>query len=136
LREWTRNGTVELRLVERALIILISHEGLAVERSRSGWILFLRAFPSGGRDSGKAAARHEQAVPHVWTGFQNAACLSLSYPRIVINYALLTRRTSSEHYVAGSLAQKFLRSSKSAVLDIESARLRIKNRAARLDFAG
>jgi transposase len=32
LREWTRKGTTEQRLVERARIILLSHEGLAVEK--------------------------------------------------------------------------------------------------------
>jgi len=32
LREWTRRGTAEQRMVERARIILLSHEGLTVER--------------------------------------------------------------------------------------------------------
>ena len=32
LREWTRKGTAEQRLVERARIILLSHEGLTVEK--------------------------------------------------------------------------------------------------------
>ena len=32
LREWTRKGTTEQRLVERARIILFSHEGLTVEK--------------------------------------------------------------------------------------------------------
>ena len=32
LREWTRKGTTEQRLVDRARIILLSHEGLTVEK--------------------------------------------------------------------------------------------------------
>ncbi len=32
LREWTRKGTAEQRLVDRARIILLSHEGLTVEK--------------------------------------------------------------------------------------------------------
>ena len=32
LREWTRKGTTEMRLVERARIVLLSHEGLTVEQ--------------------------------------------------------------------------------------------------------
>ena len=32
LREWTRKGTAERRLVDRARIILWSHEGLTVEK--------------------------------------------------------------------------------------------------------
>lgn len=32
LREWTRKGTTELRLAERARIILLAHEGLTVEK--------------------------------------------------------------------------------------------------------
>jgi transposase len=32
LREWTRKGTTEQRLVDRARIILLSHEGLGVEK--------------------------------------------------------------------------------------------------------
>jgi transposase len=32
LREWTRKGTAEQRSVDRARIILLSHEGLTVEK--------------------------------------------------------------------------------------------------------
>ena len=32
LRNWTRKGTTEQRLVDRARIILLSHEGLTVEK--------------------------------------------------------------------------------------------------------
>ncbi len=32
LREWTRKGTAEQRIVDRARIILLSHEGVAVEK--------------------------------------------------------------------------------------------------------
>src|SRR5580700_1345500 len=32
LRDWSRKGTTEHRLVERAKIILLSHEGLTVEK--------------------------------------------------------------------------------------------------------
>src|ERR1700734_3602036 len=32
LRNWTRKGTAEQRLVDRARIILLSHEGMTVEK--------------------------------------------------------------------------------------------------------
>jgi hypothetical protein len=50
LREWTRKGTPEQRLVDRAQIILLSQEGLTVEKISERLHTRPARVPSGGSD--------------------------------------------------------------------------------------
>jgi len=51
LRSWTRKSSGEQRLVDRARIILMSHEGVHVEEIASDCAHEPRGFPNGGSGS-------------------------------------------------------------------------------------
>src|ERR1700692_2786655 len=72
LRDWTRKGTTEQRLVDRARIILLSHEGLTVEkiaerlRTRPARVSKWRQRFSGGRLNALSDAPRP-GQPHKYT---------------------------------------------------------------------